>query len=132
MLLQLHEIFMGKVRGKTPVSRKTMKIIVDSIIEQIHAHYFKTKPNGHANIRATINSNLESFNEKEDKNVLRSLNAILRVYGSVFSKSYSDHDTDYEEFLKNELKAFSKALTEHTLFKDDVNAKKIRELWPHE
>ncbi|OXS52155.1 hypothetical protein B1A99_34935 [Cohnella sp. CIP 111063] len=128
MIQQLYTIQFDHRYTKKHISRKSMKIIVDSIIEQICSHYFQIRPNGIQKLRLLINTKIVSINEEEDKAILRSLSAILREYSTVFSKTYSDHDQDFNDFLNQELFAFMKELTNHSLFRTDDNAIRLRSL----
>lgn len=110
------------------IYRKSTKVIIDSIAEQLCNHFFETKPSGIQSTRALVNKKISIFSAQEDKDILSALDAILREYPSVFSKTYSDHDSDFGDFLNNEVMTLSRALSNHSIFRNDDNAKKLRGL----
>lgn len=128
MIQRLFEIHYTLKYTNKKISRKAIKVIVDSIIEQLCNHFFDIKPNGIQKIRALINSKINSFTEQEDKDILNAFDGILREYPSVFSKTYSDHDSNFGDFMNQEVRILSKALSNHSIFRSDVNAKKLRGL----
>ncbi|MET3697012.1 hypothetical protein SAMN05877753_101410 [Bacillus oleivorans] len=128
MILKLYELNIRINEGKKNISRKEIKIVVDSLIEQIYQYYFESKPNGILNIRQKINNELDSLQNEEDKILLRSLGSILREYNSAFSKDYIDHSSSFNTFLNNELKNLSLALVKHSYFSNDEHAKSLKGL----
>jgi hypothetical protein len=127
MLQTLYGIYVDLQFSHNKTKRKKINIIIDSIIEQLCSFYFGITTKGHQHLRLIINKKIETFNE-EDKVVLKTLNAILRDYSNVFSKSYSDHEKDLNKFLQNELKDFCIAISEHSSFCHDDIAIDLRRL----
>lgn len=118
---------LSNFKEKKRIRRKEMKVMIDSISEQLCSYYFDEKPSGQQ-IRELINNRIDSITDTEDKEILIALEGVHREYGNVFSKRYSDHDTDFNRFLEKEVQILSKSITEHSLFQDDVNAKRLRSL----
>lgn len=127
MIQRLFEIHYTLKFTVNKINRKEMKVIVDSINEQLCNYFFQQKPSGQRT-RSLINKNMHGFSNQEDKEILIALDAVLREYPNVFSKTYSDHNSNFDEFMKNEMKKLCKALTEHSIFRNDDNAKRLRGL----
>ncbi len=83
--------------------RKKVKIIVDSLIEQLCKYYFNTIPTGIANVRVLVNKEFSKFNTL-DQSILFKLKSVLRNYDDAFSKDYSDYNDIYNEFVNGDLK----------------------------
>ncbi|GIO56904.1 hypothetical protein [Paenibacillus cineris] len=127
MIWRLYEKYYTLKYTKKRISRKEMKVIIDSINEQLCNYYFQESPSGQRT-RALINKNIQNFSNQEDKEILIALDAVLREYPIVFSKTYSDHNSDLDSFMNKELKKLSNTLINHSLFKNDDNAKRLRGL----
>jgi hypothetical protein len=88
--------------------------------------FFQTYPDGIANVRLLINSNLTKSDE--NKEVLKKFDQMLRSYHDAFSKSYSDHSYNFDAFLNGELKTLISVLIKNNYIKDVLLSKKLREL----
>lgn len=108
------------------IKRKEVKIIVDSLIEQLCQFFFQSCPDGISNIRKKINSSIARDND--NKEVLEKFDQMLRAYHEAFSKSYSDHTDSYNSFLNGELKTLILALIKLYYIKDISLSMKLREL----
>jgi hypothetical protein len=118
MTLTLYN-FYDDTKEPQPIDRKEVKVIVDSLIEQLCQHYFQRRPNGVENIRTLINSSIVNFTNAEDKAVLKNLNKLLREYKEAFSSGYSDHKDTFEYFIKNELKCLTSSIIHHSCLEDE-------------
>lgn len=111
----------------TKKKRKEAKIIVDSTIEQICKHYFDKYPESFMNLRLFINKQIEKF-ENSDKEILMSLNKVLRNYGDAFTKSYSDYEDDFKSFFYSDVKELISLLIKYELLINSVLESRLREL----
>lgn len=127
MLLELYKIYLENTTGKK-YKRKKLKIVVDSIMEQLCGFYLNSRPNSAWNIRESILRKISNTPSDEDKDVLSAFNSLLREYDEAFSKSYSDHSKNHQDFINKELKNLTLALINHSLHRSDQNADLIRGL----
>ncbi|MFW9331740.1 hypothetical protein ACN6AX_00725 [Paenibacillus polymyxa] len=125
-LYEIHHHY--SIYKKMKYSRNQMKIIIDSIIEQLYGYYITGKFNGIMNVRAKVVERIKIEQIDEDLNILTALNSLLRVYGDVFSKSYSDHKENYVKFIESELRELSLRLAEHSLNSNDSYAIRLRRM----
>ena len=128
MFLELHKIYIEINSGKK-YKRKKLKVIVDSIMEQLCGYYLSSRPNSAWNIRASVIKILsQTTTDDEDKVVLNAFNSLLREYDEAFSKSYSDHSDNQHSFINNELMDLTIALIKHSIHRTDQNADSLRGL----
>lgn len=125
MTLELINIYSEHTKKK--VKRKKVKIIVDSLIEQICEHFLGHQPNGKVNIRLEINFKLNELMNNE-KDVLNKFQSILRTYDEAFSKTYSDYTDNFNSFLNVEFKALILVLIKYDYFQNHVLKSKLKEL----
>lgn len=83
--------------------RKYVKIIVDSLLEQLSNKYFGDVPSGIMNMRRQLNIVSDKY-EGNDKEILIAMKKILNKYNEVFTKTYSDYEDMYFGFLDVELR----------------------------
>lgn len=127
MFLELDKIYIEIKSGKK-YKRKKLKVIVDSIMEQLCSYYLDSRPNSAWDIRASIITKLDQTTTAEDIDVLNAFNSLLREYTQTFSKSYSDHSSTQQNFINNELKILTIALIKHNIHKNDDNANSLRRI----
>ncbi len=125
MFLELYKIYIEIISGKN-YKRKKLKVVVDSIMEQLCRHFLNSRPNSAWNIRASVLNKINHTTTGEDKDVLSAFNSLLREYDEAFSKSYSDHSDNIQSFINNELKELTVALIKHSLHRTDQNANSLR------
>lgn len=125
MLLELYKIYIEITTGKK-YKRKKLKVVVDSIMEQLCGYYLNSRPNSAWNIRESILNKINQTTSDEDKDILRAFNNLLRDYDETFSKSYSDHSESIHGFINNELRILTIALIKHSLHSTDQNADLLR------
>ncbi|MCY8098848.1 hypothetical protein [Bacillus haynesii] len=125
MFLELHKIYIEIISGKK-YKRKKLKVVVDSIMEQLCGYYLNSRPNSAWNIRASVIKIVSQTTTVEDKDVLNAFNSLLREYDEAFSKSYSDHSDNQHSFIINELKDLTIALIKHSIHRTDQNADSLR------
>lgn len=117
MCYNLIEIFKGSEKN-----RKVVKIIVDSLQEQLFKYFFSESiPQGIINRRSKINSLKVNYDTKE-KNILNALDRLLGEYEETFSKSYIDHELELKDFINDYLRILIKSILE---FENSTNP----ELW---
>lgn len=95
--------------------RKYVKIIVDSLIEQLSNRYLGGTPRGIMNIRKQLNTVIDDYKGK-DKKMLLAMKDILIKYNEVFTKSYVDYEDVYTEFIDNELRILVNILVKEKYF----------------
>lgn len=125
MTIKLIDFYTESTKKK--VKRKKVKIIVDSLIEQLCNYFLKRQPNGIANIRVTINSILDK-SEDNDKEVLNKFDRVLRSYDEAFSKGYSDYSDNFNSFLDGDLKELILVLIKYNYIEDTEFKSQLREL----
>lgn len=107
MCERLLEIFKGEKKN-----RKIVKVIVDSLQEQLFKRFFsETLPTGTTNRRIRINCSKSEFDESEKK-ILNALEKLLGEYDGTFNKSYMSHASELESFINIHLKRLIKAILE--------------------
>lgn len=107
MCERLLEIFKGEKKN-----RKIVKVIVDSLQEQLFRTFFsETLPTGTINRRIRINCLKAEFDESQKK-ILNALEKLLGEYDETFDKSYMNHSSELENFISIHLKKLIKAILE--------------------
>lgn len=93
--------------------RKPIKIIVDTLWEQIVESLFEIKPTNHLDARRIINSNKYMLTDDEDISVVDSLADVLKGYDVLNEKSYIDHSEQLHDILLVSLRRLCINLSEH-------------------
>ncbi|TQR14749.1 hypothetical protein [Psychrobacillus soli] len=125
MLLELYKIYIEIITGKK-YKRKKLKVVVDSIVEQLCGYYLNRRPNSAWNIRESVLIKIHQTTTDEDKDILSTFNSLLREYDEAFSKSYSDHSENLQEFINIELRDLTISLIKHSLHRTDEHANSLR------
>lgn len=106
--------------------RKEIKIIVDTLFEQIIESILDQKPRNALNARLAINKTDLSAYSSSDRKLLNSLKNVLVEYDSLNSKEYIDHSESLIDFVSNELYALSIALINHEKLSQCDNAQSLK------
>lgn len=112
----------------TNTYRKEIKIIVDTLFEQIIESILDEKPRNALNARLAINKTDLSAYSSSDRKLLNSLKNVLVEYDGLNSKEYIDHSESLIDFVSNELYALSIALINHEKLSQCDNAKSLKKL----
>lgn len=123
--LRFYKFFQTSFIGEK-IDRKEVKIMVDSLIEQLCDYYLQNKPNGIQNVRSSVNRKMKDISDEEDIQVLKALNSMLREYNDAFSKSYSDHTDTFNRFFNRELRDLLVCVSRHSCLSKNKGA---QELW---
>lgn len=108
-------------------NRKIVKVVVDSVLEQLSKRYFSSKIGGIMNMRREINRVIENYDGR-DKELLGAMKNVLMEYDKVFTKRYTKNDGVLLDFLDNELKTLVSLMINIELFNDEDLAFNLREL----
>lgn len=131
MLLELDKIYYECYTGKI-YKRQKLKIVVDSIMEQLCGHYLNSRPISQRvsdlNTRKSILTKINEITADEDKKVLLAFNYMLREYEETFSKTYADHSRNFQNFINKELRDLTIALITHSSYINDEYAGSLRRL----
>ena len=108
-------------------SRKYVKILVDSVLEQLSNTYFGDVPRGIMNMRRQLNIVIDDY-DKIDKEILNAMKKVLMIYNDVFTKAYTDYKDTFFGFLDIELRNLVSVLIKANLFSNQKLADKLGEI----
>lgn len=133
ILLKIHSLFheynIANNNEKFAKShRKEIKIIVDSLFEQIIESLLGEKPRNAMTARIMINNYDQSNSTDADKRLLGALKNLLSQYHCLDSKAYIDHTNSIVDFVSNELYELSLSLVLHTALSKNSHAKSLGKL----
>ncbi|MCT4621576.1 MAG: hypothetical protein N4A62_19585 [Marinisporobacter sp.] len=125
MAVNLQGIYSVPIDRKT-YNRKKIKIIVDSLIEQLCDYYFSRKPSGVSNVRVLINRDKGQFQDSQDKVILDSFSKVLRSYEDVFATSYCGHTEEVEKFVDEKLKELTRNISNHSNLSNNPEIQRLK------
>lgn len=108
-------------------NRRKLKIIVDSLWEQIISNRLNKRPRNATEALRTINIYLNSNPDYPDKDVLFYLGKVLENYKPLDDKSYIDYTDDLLEIMDNHFYHLTKYLCMHPELKDNKHAASLLE-----
>ncbi|MCL6604158.1 MAG: hypothetical protein K6T94_14925 [Paenibacillus sp.] len=132
MVISLCDIYENYIRYRKPKQkRKEIKIISDSVIEQLYVFYINDKKfDGKMNVRQKVVEKIKNATtnhvSNEDLLVLNSFNNLLRRYDEVFGKGYNDYEDLLDEFINSILRELIKNITSHSSLVADRDAIRLR------
>jgi len=135
LLIQIHSIFSGFVTIRTNEqgdflqrNRKKLKILIETITEQLVASYFKK---GFVNVPTAlllINTRIQELTDRDDVSLFESLQSVLRHYEILADKSYIDHKPKLEPLFRKEIKILCMNIALHKEFVKNAHAANLRRL----
>jgi hypothetical protein len=133
ILLKIHSLFheynvADNNEEFAKIHRKEIKIIVDSLFEQIIESLLGEKPRNAMTARVMINNHDLSNSTDADKKLLGALKNLLSQYHCLDSKAYIDHTNSIVDFVSNELYELSLSLVIHTSLSKNSHAKALKKL----
>ena len=133
ILLKMHSLFhkynvADNNEEFAKIYRKEIKIIVDSLFEQIIESLLGEKPRNAMTARVMINNHDLSNSTDADKKLLGALKNLLSQYHCLDSKAYIDHTNSIVDFVSNELYELSLSLVIHTSLSKNSHAKALKKL----
>jgi hypothetical protein len=105
--------------------RKEIKILVDSLTEQIVEELIGEKPRHALNARQLINKAHGNLVGQEDVALLDELAAVLKQYDVLDDKSYIDHSRKMDDLLNGALRKLCMALSRHSRHQRSAQARML-------
>ncbi|CAM2999758.1 hypothetical protein [Vibrio mytili] len=106
MIAALSEIFFEYYESddrqqKSYKMRKRVKVLFDSIYEQVIKNFFNKRANNEAHALIIINRADKSSMSSYQSNVLECLHSSLGVYSALSDKNYTEEGEDLMNFMEN-------------------------------
>jgi hypothetical protein len=133
LLIELHALFYGAFA--LPVqdqddfirkNRKKLKILIETLAEQLVETYFGSKPKNIPTAVLLINTHISTLLDADDARVIGSLGAVLKHYEVLADKSYINHKPKLEPLLRNEIKSLCINIVLHPKLRMNQHAAKLR------
>ncbi len=109
-------------------NRKKLKILVETITEQLVESYFHKKPKNIPTATLLINTHIAALTIPDDIHVFESLRSVLQHYEILSDKSYIDHKPKLVPLFQNEIKLLCLNIALHKTLIKNLNASQLRKL----
>lgn len=106
-------------------NRKQIKVLVDSLWEQIVENLFGVKPRNCTDARQIINNRKAGLTSADDMAVVEALLVVLRDYDVLIDTNYIDITKKMTPVFTINLKGVCSALTQHSSHRFDEKATKL-------
>jgi hypothetical protein len=133
LLITIHILFSGlaeKHKEKhgeyLAKNRKKLKILVETVTEQLVESYFHKKPNNIPTAKLIINSNKKEITDTDDAALLNALSNVLIHYEVLSDKTYIDHKPELESLVQKEMRILFLNLVLHKKLAMNTHAKRLR------
>lgn len=94
-------------------NRKNIKILTDSLWEQILFSIFAATPRSYTDARLIINENIDKLEIAEDIAIANAMLAVLKEYDALIEKSYINITDKIKPILAISLRRLCLCLTQH-------------------
>lgn len=107
------------------VHRKQIRIIADTLWEQILENIFKNKPRNYTDAMFMINRHKQNLTDDDDITVVHKLYELLISYEVILDKNYMDISLKLLPIFKGAFKELCEALARHKMHVDILSAQKL-------
>jgi hypothetical protein len=135
LLVEIHSIFSdfvaAGINGQGDFlqkNRKKLKILIETITEQLIASHFYERFVNVPTALLVINTRIQELTDPNDATLFRSLQDVLRHYEILADKSYIDHKPKLEPLFRREIKILCMNIALDKGFVRNGNAAKLRGL----
>ena len=94
-------------------NRKIIRVLVDSLWEQIVVNLFSMQPRNYTDARSILNTRLNQLTHSEDVAVAQAMLDVLKEYDALIEKSYIDLTNRIKPILVVSLRRLCFSLTQH-------------------
>lgn len=109
-------------------NKKKIKVISDSLWEQIVESIINIKPRNYLDARSIINANIERITIPDDRNTLLKLNVVLQNYELLLDKCYVNLSNKMSPMFVIHLKKLCEQLVSHGSHTTTENSLKLKNL----
>lgn len=135
LLIEIHTIFSNFLSIGTNEqgdflqrNRKKLKILIETITEQLVAAYFKENFVNIPTALLVINAQIQGLTDRDDILLLEALRDVLRHYEILADKSYIDHKPKLEPLFRKEIRMLCLNISLHKVVFKNTYAAKLRRL----
>lgn len=107
-------------------NRKKLRILIDTITEQLVESYFHAKPRNIPTAALMINRHKQQLTDRDDIKLFDSLSDVLQHYEILADKTYIDHKPKLEPLFRREIRQLSLNIALHNKLVNNAHAVRLR------